>query len=149
MMTLLLFSFWWRSNYSKWLRVVVCPPRGLSITSSPLAPLTILYAYCRIHPPIPRHRVSAAITFRITSQWEVNFPAGHLSEPITAGGQDEVKWHDLWDRWKRRGHKCIANLWEIWIKAWELGDMTHSQSTEVPLNQLRPSVQSDYVMQLQ
>lgn len=118
-----------------------CPPRSLSISSSPpspLAPPNIVYAYFKCHPPCaalffffsqstpPCHRVSAAITFSITSQWEVKFPGGYLSEPITAGGQAEVKWHDLWVGWSRRGGgggggKCIANLWNIWIKAWELG----------------------------
>lgn len=70
-------------------------------------------------PPHPthRHRVSAAITYRITSRRKVDFPTGHLSEAITAGGQDEVKWHDLWERWKGRGHKCIANLRDVPIEA--------------------------------
>lgn len=106
-------------NGSGWCSHPPCtPPSGLSITSPPLAPLTIL------HPPHPtpshpthRHRVSAAITYRITSRRKVDFPTGHLSEAITAGGQDEVKWHDLWERWKGRGHKCIANLRDVPIEA--------------------------------
>lgn len=102
------------------------PPSGLSITSSPLAPLTIL--------PPHRHRASAAITYRITSRQKVNFPTGHLSKPITAGGQDEVKWHDLWDGWKGRGHKCIANLRDVQIKAQEVRDPKGWCGTEVPLN---------------
>lgn len=135
----------------------LCPPRSLSISSSPpphplMPPPNIVHAYSKCHPPSPHcvlllctptllfqstppcHRVSAAITFSITSQCEVNFPGGHLSEPITAGGQAEVKWHDLWVGWERGGgrvwgcvvgvaaggNKCMANLWDIWIKAWEL-----------------------------
>lgn len=117
------FFFWWRSNYSKWLRVVFppscTPPSGLSITSPPLAPLTILHPPPHPTPlhPTHRHRVSAAITYRITSRRKVDFPTGHLSEAITAGGQDEVKWHDLWERWKGRGHKCIANLRDVPVEA--------------------------------
>lgn len=83
----------------------------------PTTPPNILYFKChppcatlsfsfffKVHPPC--HRVSAAITFSITSQWEVNLPGGFLSEPITAGGQAEVKWHDLWVGWSRRGGRC-------------------------------------------
>lgn len=133
MRRLLLFWFWGRSNYSKWLRDVIMAHPGLCLLpphpgpfnyplrllQMPPSPRCILQS--TRSPPHPRrHRVSAAITFRITTQWEVNSPAGHLSGPITAGGQDEVKWHDLWDRWKRRGHKCIVNLWDICIKAWNI-----------------------------
>lgn len=138
---LLLFFFSLRSNYSKWLRAVLfalCPPSLLPSPSPPIKYPPCLFQMpsslcCILHflfQTTPScHRVSAAITFSITSQWEVNFPGGFLSEPITAGGQAEVKWHDLWVGWSRGrgvvGCKFMANLWNIWIKRWGLqrGDM--------------------------
>lgn len=130
------FFFWWRSNYSKWLRVVFSPhPTQWSVYYL-LTPGPFNY------PPPHRHRASAAITYRITSRQKVNFPTGHLSKPITAGGQDEVKWHDLWDGWKGRGHKCIANLRDVQIKAQEVRDPKGWCGTEVPLN----APWSDYII---
>lgn len=73
------------------------PPSGLSITSSPLAPLTILHP----HPTVTESQLQLLIGSLLGEK--VDFPTGHLSEAITAGGQDEVKWHDLWERWKGRG----------------------------------------------
>lgn len=129
------FFFPWRSHYSEWLRAVLSAHPGVCLLAprphhTPLCPLQISSmlipnailppraASSSSAPPTPLfqstppcHWVSAAITFSITSQCEVNFPGGHLSEPITAGGQAEVKWHDLWVGWERGGGRvrgCVV-----------------------------------------
>ena len=141
----------------------LCPPRSLSISSSPpspLAPPNILYAYFKCHPP-------CAALYIFFFFFKANPPVtgfqlqlllvSLLSEKSTSL---EASYQNLLQQGGRLklsgmtcgvdgagggGDKCMANLWSIWIRGWGLwrgSTQCDGMANEKSLTQPRPSVLS-------
>lgn len=122
--------FPWRSNYSKWLRAVLCPPRSLSISSSPpspLAPPNILYAFFKCHPPCAAlsiffffFKVHPPVTgfqlqlllVSLLSEKSTSLEAAYQNL-LQQGGRLKLSGMTCGLDGAGGGDKCMANLWNI------------------------------------
>lgn len=126
---LLLFFFPWRSNYSKWLRAVLSAHPGVCLLAPHPLPLQISSMLISnailpvLHSPFfffqstpPCHRVSAAITF---SEKSTPLEASYQNL-LQQGGRLKLSGMTCGLDGAGGGDKCMANLWNIWIKGWGL-----------------------------
>lgn len=115
----------------------LCPPRSLSICSSPppspLAPPNILYAYFKCHPPLccTLHFFFFKVHPPVTGFQLQLLLVSLLSEKSTSleasyqnllqqGGRLKLSGMTCGVDGAGGGDKCMANLWNIWIKGWGL-----------------------------
>ena len=114
----------------------LCPPRSLSISSSPpspLAPPNILYAYFKCHPlcctlhffffqskpPVTGFQLQLLLV-SLLSEKSTSLEASYQNL-LQQGGRLKLSGMTCGvDGAGRGGDKCMANLWSIWIRGWGL-----------------------------